>query len=138
MQAVSTAGKSQLEFLRNLPQGGKVIAEYIWIDGTMGLRSKCKTITTGKVTQLSQLPEWNYDGSSTYQAVTENSEIILKPVAFYPDPFRGGDNIMVLCEGFMWEDGSFQKLIPNNTNFRAFAKPIFDQGKNEQPWYGIE
>ena len=128
---------TNLSFLKNLDQKGSIIAEYIWLDGTEGLRSKCRTLTS-KITKVSDCPEWNYDGSSTNQAVTENSEIILKPVAFYPDPFRGGDNIMVLCEGFMWEDNTFQKLIPNNTNFRHFAKTIFEAGASEEPWYGIE
>ena len=129
--------QTSLDFLKNLDQKGSIIAEYIWIDGTNGLRSKCRTLT-GKVNKVSELPEWNYDGSSTNQAVTENSEIILKPVAFYPDPFRGGDNILVLSETFMWEDGTFQKLVPANTNFRHFAKTIFDAGAAEESWYGIE
>merc|ERR1712151_682959 len=110
MEAVNTAGKTALNYLSALDQKGKVIAEYVWIDGTMGLRSKCKTLE-GPVTSLDQLPEWNYDGSSTYQAVTENSEIILRPCAYFPDPFRGGDNVLVLCEGYMWKDATFQELI---------------------------
>ena len=137
MESVSTAGKVTFDNLKSLDQRGSVIAEYIWIDGTMGIRSKCRTLTT-KITSVDQLPEWNYDGSSTYQATTENSEIILKPVAFFPDPFRGGDNILVLCEGFCWADSTFTKLVPNNTNFRHFAKKIFDAGAGEEPWYGIE
>jgi len=129
--------QTNLAHLKDLDQKGSIIAEYIWIDGTLGLRSKCRTLTS-KPTKVADLPEWNYDGSSTNQAVTENSEIILKPVAFYPDPFRGGDNILVLTENFMWEDGTFKNLIPANTNFRFFAKQIFDAGKDEESWYGIE
>lgn len=125
MESINTAGKSCFDHLRDLDQKGSIIAEYVWIDGVMGIRSKCRTLMN-KVTSLDELPEWNYDGSSTYQATTENSEIILKPCAYYPDPFRGGDNILVLCEGFCWADSSFTKLIPNNTNFRNSAKKIFD------------
>ena len=113
--------RSNLDYLREIGQQGRIIAEYIWIDGGLGLRSKCRTLPK-KVTKVEELPEWNYDGSSCYQAKTENSEIIAKPVAFYPDPFRGGDNIMVLCETFMWEDTTYSKLIPTNSNFRHFAK----------------
>ena len=71
-------------------------------------------------------------------ATTENSEVILKPVAFFPDPFRKGDNILVLCECYSWEDTSYQRLLPANSNFRAHAKIIFDAVEHEKPWYGIE
>ena len=103
----------------------------------MGVRSKCRTLPN-KVSNISQLPEWNYDGSSTNQAVTENSEVILRPCAFFPDPFRGGENILVLCEAYSWETAEFKKLIPANTNFRLAANKIFEAGKAELPWYGVE
>merc|ERR1719454_559097 len=125
-----------MDSLKNLDQKGNVIAEYIWIDGAGDMRAKCKTVEKDKINSLADLPEWNYDGSSTYQATTENSEIILKPCAFFPDPFRGGDNILVLCEGYCWKDATFKELIPNNTNFRHSAKKIFDAGAGEEPWYG--
>ena len=122
----------------SLDQKGSIIAEYVWIDGSgLTLRSKAKTLTK-KVTSLADLPDWNYDGSSTYQASTHNSEVIMKPVAYYPDPFRGGDNIIVLTETYVWADESFSKLVPANTNFRHFAKRIFDAGMFEEPWFGIE
>lgn len=113
-----------------------VIAEYVWIDGIGGLRSKCRTLTNtpDRMITLADLPEWNYDGSSCYQASTENSEVIMKPCAVFKDPFRGkaaGDrhHVLVLCETFLWEEGSnFTKLVPTNTNFRNFARPIFEAG----------
>ena len=132
------APKNTLAYLKKLPhKGGKIIAEYIWLGGAGELRSKCRTLD-GPVSQVSDLPEWNYDGSSCYQAPTENSEIIMKPVYFFPDPFRGGDNIMVLTESFMWKDTTYKELVPANTNFRHYATKIFDAKPEEEPWFGIE
>ena len=69
--------QGDLSFLRKLPhKGGKIIAEYIWLGGAGELRAKCRTLD-GPVSDVSELPEWNYDGSSCYQATTENSEIIM-------------------------------------------------------------
>jgi glutamine synthetase len=62
----------------------------------------------------------------------------MKPVAFFPDPFREGDNIIVMTETYVWADESFKTLKPSNTNFRHFAKPIFDAAEHEKPWFGIE
>jgi len=62
----------------------------------------------------------------------------MKPVAFYPDPFLGGDNILVLTETYTWEDTTYKNLVPANTNFRAFSTTIFDEKKDEEPWFGIE
>jgi glutamine synthetase len=113
---------------------GKVQAEYIWIGGSgQDLRCKSRTLN-GKVTELSQLPIWNFDGSSTGQAPGKDSEVYLVPVAFYPDPFRRGDNILVLCETVL-PDG---QLTPIPTNTRRAAKDIFDQVADAEPWFGIE
>ena len=62
----------------------------------------------------------------------------MKPVAYFPDPFAGGDNILVMTDCYQWEDTTFQKLVPANSNFRALAKPIFEAAAGEEPWYGIE
>jgi glutamine synthetase len=126
--------------LFDLEQHGSIIAEYVWIDGSgIGLRSKARTLTK-KITKVEDLPDWNYDGSSCYQAITEMSEIILKPVAFFRDPFRRGDNIIVMCETFRWEDNTWKNLVPANTNFRHFANQIWNESKvkAEETWYGIE
>lgn len=71
-------------------------------------------------------------------AETSNSEIIMKPVAYFKDPFRGGDNLLVMTETWQWEDKTCQKLIPANTNFRNYAMKVWGPLEHEKTWYGIE
>ena len=115
-----------------------VVAEYVWIDGSgIILRSKARTLDH-PVNKVEDLPEWNYDGSSCFQATTDNSEIIMKPVAYFRDPFRRGNHILVMTETYKWTDSTYTQLEPANTNFRVHAKKIFDAKLDEEPWYGIE
>lgn len=114
-----------------LDQGGKVQAEYVWIDGDSGLRSKTTTLDC-KPSDISELKEWNFDGSSTNQAPGENSDVYLRPIAKFRDPFRKGDNIIVLCETFS-SDGT-----PNRTNHRHACAKIMAAHADEKPWFGIE
>ena len=86
-------------------------AEYIWIDGTeptARLRSKTKVLGDAK-----DLPIWGFDGSSTNQAPGSNSDCVLRPVASFPDPIRGGDNILVMSEVLLTD------MTPHVTNTRA-------------------
>merc|ERR1712038_1576422 len=116
----------------------KTVAEYVWLDGSgITLRSKCRTLE-GRVNGVEDIPDWNYDGSSCYQAPTDNSEIIMKPVAVFRDPFRKGNHVLVMTETFRWKDSTCTELVPANTNFRTHAKKIFDACPDEEPWFGIE
>jgi|JI9StandDraft_1071089.scaffolds.fasta_scaffold119024_2 glutamine synthetase len=119
---------------KSLDQKGQTIVEYVWIGGTgEDLRSKARTIK-GPVTSVKDLPIWNYDGSSTYQARTENSEIEIVPVALFDDPFRGAPNKLVLCETRV----SAEKITASN--FRRLATKVFNQKAidEHEPWFGIE
>ncbi|GAB4820838.1 hypothetical protein N2152v2_007884 [Parachlorella kessleri] len=126
----------------DLDQGGKISAEYIWIGGTgQDLRSKTRVLS--KVPKSpSDLPMWNYDGSSTGQAPGEDSEVYLVPRAVYKDPFRRGDNILVLCDAYepprVQPDGTVSgiKAIPTNT--RAACADVMEKVKDQEPWFGIE
>ncbi|KAF7188502.1 Glutamine synthetase [Pseudocercospora fuligena] len=122
---------ANLEKYLKLPQKGSVIAEYVWIDASSGVRSKCKTLKS-KPSSVKDLPEWNFDGSSTAQAPGDNSDVYLRPVAMYPDPFRLGDNILVMCETWM-SDGK-----PNAFNFRHDAAVVMEKHKGEEFWFGLE
>ncbi|KAI4746070.1 hypothetical protein E4T50_03576, partial [Aureobasidium sp. EXF-12298] len=116
----------------------RIIAEYIWIDGSNGMRSKCKTVdrtdeqvAKGRVS-IDELPEWNFDGSSTGQAPGNNSDVYLRPVAIYDDPFRGKPNVLVMCETWM-SDGK-----PNAFNFRHDAALLMEANAGEGFWFGLE
>jgi glutamine synthetase len=105
-------------------------AEYIWIDGTEPTticRSKTKVLPDG-----ADLPIWGFDGSSTNQATGDKSDCVLKPVASYPDPIRGGDNKLVMCE-VMLVSGK-----PHPTNTRAATARIAKKYKKHESWFGYE
>ena len=71
--------------------GETCLLEYVWIDGKQNLRSKTRVYD--KIPEnVKEIPDWNYDGSSTYQATTENSEIILKPCAMF-DYFENWNSV---------------------------------------------
>ncbi|CRL01091.1 CLUMA_CG014179, isoform A [Clunio marinus] len=108
-------------------------ATYLWIDGT-GENVRLKDRVLEKIpTRPEDLPHWQYDGSSTYQALGGNSDISLVPRAIYRDPFKAGENdIIVLCDTYK-PDGT-----PCDSNHRAAMQAAYDQTKDEEPWFGIE
>ena len=115
-----------------------VILEYVWLDGKSNLRSKYKTIyhNNTSIFNINDIPKWNYDGSSTYQATTENSEIILNPIAFYKNPFFNNiTSFLVLCDTYYQINN---ELVPTATNNRFRANNKFNDKLDELPWYGIE
>ena len=109
----------------------KCIVEYVWIGGENELRSKSRVIN-GEINDVSELPVWNYDGSSTKQAEGNASEVLLIPCALFNDPFRGHNHKLVLCET-MRPDGTYLE-----NSHRHWAKELFDQALEEEPWFGLE
>lgn len=130
--SMATCANSELSKLINLPLPNDVVmAEYVWLDGFFKLRSKSRTVNAA-ATNPADLPEWNYDGSSTNQAPGDDSEVILKPRVIYKDPFRGGNHILVMCDTYTPEGVA----LPTNT--RASCDKVMDTAKNLDPWFGLE
>lgn len=117
--------------LMNLPVDTACIAEYIWMDAKGGLRSKSRTLAQPPKS-AADLPNWNYDGSSTGQAPGADSEVIIHPAAFYPDPFRGAPHILVMTDTYTPQG----EPLPTNSRY-ACAKAMA-KGEALVPWFGLE
>lgn len=119
------------------PIGMVVKAEYIWIDGakpTQKLRCKTKIIPDlEEVVELSELPVWGFDGSSTEQAEGHASDCALKPVNFFVDPIRGYPHVLVMTEVC-----DPQTMEPHSSNTRAPCVDMADKHVAEECWFGIE
>jgi glutamine synthetase len=105
-------------------------AEYIWIDGTRPtakLRSKTKILDDGAA-----LPLWSFDGSSTNQAPGDKSDCVLKAVFTCPDPIRGGNDVLVLCEVLTID------MAPHPTNTRAACAETAAKYADQEAIFGIE
>jgi len=115
-------------------------AEYLWLDGkspTQELRSKTRLLpNTSNSTPLSLsfFPEWSFDGSSTYQAKGDQSDLVLKPVYFCKDLIRGEGSYLVLCEVFL-PNGH-----PHPTNQRYALRKLMEQADitSADVWIGFE
>jgi glutamine synthetase len=108
----------------------KYQAEYIWIDGsepTRKLRSKTKIVTVGQ-----KPPVWGFDGSSTNQATGHFSDCVLMPVFTVPDPLRGANDVLVMCEVLNAD------MTPHVTNERAATAAVAKKFASFEPKFGIE
>ncbi|MQG73946.1 MAG: glutamine synthetase, partial [SAR202 cluster bacterium] len=105
-------------------------AEYLWLDGSQPsarLRSKTKIVPDGE-----EPPIWGYDGSSTQQASGNNSDVVLRPVLTVPDPLRGENNVIVMCETLLTD------MSPHPSNTRAACEEAAAKYRSFDTWFGIE
>lgn len=110
-----------------------LLFEYIWLDAKNDFRSKTKVITSDKELDVTDLPVWNYDGSSTGQAEGTDSEVFLQPVAIFNDPFRQNmKSYLVWCNTI----DKNNHLMDNCHRPRALE--IFTKYQEEEPWFGLE
>jgi len=111
----------------------KIKLEYVWLDGHKpepNLRSKVKIVNADTIgASIDSFPMWNFDGSSTNQAETGNSDRLLKPVRWYmSDQYPLENNtVYVLCE-VLNPDGT-----PHESNKRSGIGTGF-----EDLWFGFE
>jgi glutamine synthetase len=159
------------------------VVEYVWLDAEGGFRSKIRAfqrkstfinlgsstsskmianVINGIITKADVITEeewkggdhdWNYDGSSTGQAETKSSDVILKPIAIYPHPLLQESYLGGTCP----KAASRQTHIPHQfrlifchselpdgspapgCNYEV-AKAAFERPgvKEAEYWFGIE
>ncbi len=105
-------------------------AMYIWSDGTKPtplLRSKTKVLPDGV-----EPPIWGFDGSSTNQAAGSASDVVLNPVKIIPDPIRGGNDVLVLCECLNTD------MTPHESNTRRACVEAAEKYAEFESWFGLE
>ena len=118
------------------PQIENVKLEYIWLDGSspsqIRSKSKYQRMNMGNIGNniLRMIPSWSFDGSSTNQADTENSDCILKPVKAVPNPLdppsrNNGSTVswIILCEVYTSDN------TPHESNTRT---SLIDAVKNTE------
>jgi glutamine synthetase len=124
----------------------KHVLEYVWIDADGGLRSKTRVVNLDTSFNYDFLSdpgrwEWSFDGSSTGQAKGTDSDVLIRPVAIYPNPFLQsppGDKpwhfkaYLVLCDCYN-KDGT-----PHKTNARVRCAQTETACASDEPLFGIE
>jgi glutamine synthetase len=123
-----------------------VWAEYGWTDGSTSvegprIRSKGRFvfISPDVALDFKSYPEWSFDGSSTGQATTNQSDVILKPVKVVIDPSRNRPQQMAVL---VWCDCWNTDGTPHETNHRQKLKDIIldrlEWIDEQEPMFGIE
>ena len=99
------------------------IATYIWLDSVGQFRHKIKTIEVGADGPI--FPVWNYDGSSTGQRTTANSEVRIHPVLTIKAP---------TCLAL----GTRHHLVLCSSKFREQYNELFQQAEPHEVMFGFE
>lgn len=70
-----------------------MLAEYIYLTGGAGhLASRTVVLEGGRPASADALPP--------VELATEAGEVFLRPRSMYPDPLRGGEHVLVLCDAW--------------------------------------
>lgn len=147
-----------------------MLVEYLWLDAKKNLRTKIKNEKKLKIEDfitkdidikqlnIEKLVKWNYDGSSTGQVPTTNSEVILLPVNYIIHPFIK-ECILCLCESLMYNNekdhyeaalGNSRSLVRleilkrwnikrlNEKEINILHASLDDNFDVYESWYGLE
>ena len=112
----------------------KQLLEYVWMDLEGNLRSKIKVNEGYLIQSINSCPIWNFDGSSTGQAVSATiSDVIINPVRLYKNPLLNHPNsLIVLCECLNPD------MTPHETNGRNKCVKTSEKYKDFECLFGIE
>lgn len=95
----------------------------------------CKTLTLPDAPiSLDDIPIWTYSGDDA-------KDIVIVPRRTYRDPFRGGDNVLVLADTYEEPSGDEQDHgKATKFNARAACQAAMQQAEEigEDPWFGFE
>jgi glutamine synthetase len=120
----------------------KIILEYVWIDGYDNTRSKIKVVDFSYIFNedliilnklyINEIPEWNCDGSSCGLSKTDDSDIILKPINIFINPFFNTQSYLVLCHTYN------KDYTPHITNKRPQCNIVMDKCSHMDFLFGVE
>lgn len=121
--------------------------EYIWLDREGIPRSKVKTDwhrPPNFLPTAQELPNWNFDASSTgqhgFNSKELDTEVVLKPVRTYMSPLDQSF-VFVLCQLDFEYDHQSDKLDGEplkNFNTRAWASRMAKKYQDREAWFGAE
>jgi glutamine synthetase len=140
--------KTTLDRYMRLDTGSNILATYIWIDGSgENLRAKTRTLAA-MPKNAGDLPQWNFDGSSTGQATGIDSDVYLRPCSIFIDSLHlasqdslkksasnnNCNNILVMCDTVDYNG------IPLAKNYRTSCAELMSRPEVQatHPWFGIE
>jgi glutamine synthetase len=108
--------------------------DYLWVDGfdTPTIRSKTRVQPLKSVDDESfelEIEPWNFDGSSTGQATTADSERILLPARLYQ---VSPAHYLLLCEVRNVDE------TPHETNHREALRTFLEENPQKNMWVGFE
>jgi len=116
--------------------------EYVWLDGSdsKNMRSKVKYTQMDKrkinsiEDMLNMIPQWSFDGSSTKQSKSDNSDCLLKPVKLFPNFIERSKtpSFFVLCE-VLDSEGN-----PHESNTRARLKKNAEEDDDAGFQFAVE